>query len=245
VKSEIRAILIHGAASSRRIWMRLLEAMESPEEILTPDIPGMGDAQLPGGAPLSFEGWLAYFRSLGSGRRVHLVGHSLGGAIAVHLAREPWVASVTLIAPATRAYCESRRIASRSGRDPGSIVFERPLNRLVAWPGRISREDAEVLREDYAKAGPLLSRGVPWPPYPMDEAEYLSGKPVLLVYGEEDAVIPTFYFRRLGEDLLAEGVCVTTVCLPGCGHIPQLEEPWALARVLSSFWAQPGLSGCD
>ena len=163
---------------------------------------------------MSFEGWLAYFRSLGSGRRVHLVGHSLGGAIAVHLAREPWVASVTLIAPATRAYCESRRIASRSGRDPGSIVFESPLNRLVAWRD-ISREDAEVLREDYAKAGPLLSRGVPWPPYPMDEAEYLSGKPVLLVYGEEDAVIPTFYFRRLGEDLLAEGVCVTTVCLPG------------------------------
>lgn len=229
-------LFIHGTASSGRIWRRLLEAMESPEGVLTPDIPGMGDARLPQGTSLSFEDWLHYFRALVSGRRVHLVGHSLGGAIAVHLAKEPWVSSVTLLAPATRAYCEARRAASMSGRNPDSLVFESPLRGLAASPGHISREDAGVLREDYAKAAPLLAAGVPWPPYPASEAEYLSGKPVLLVYGEEDAVIPPCYFRRLGDELAEAGICVTVVPLPGCGHIPQLEDAHGLARVLKSFW---------
>ena len=115
------ALFIHGTASSGRIWARLLEAVGAMQEfppdgpILTPDIPGMGDAPAPPVSPLTFDGWLDHFRALGRGRLAHLVGHSLGGAIAVHLAGEPWVLSVALIAPATRAYCEARRAGSRSG----------------------------------------------------------------------------------------------------------------------------------
>ncbi len=267
------ALFIHGTASSGRIWARLLEAMEAVKEspalpdssggepravgphcpifdgsilarsILAPDIPGMGDAPAPPGGSLTFDGWLDHFRALGKGQTAHLVGHSLGGAIAVHLASEPWVLSVTLIAPATRAYCGARRAGSRPGGNPGSIVFERPLGRLVADPRRLSREDAQVLREDRAKAAPLLAAGVPWPPFHRSESEYLRGKPVLLVYGEEDAVLPAAYYRELRADLESAGLSLTTSALPQCGHLPQVERPKEVASLLASFWALACSSG--
>ncbi|HHY76820.1 MAG TPA: alpha/beta fold hydrolase [Firmicutes bacterium] len=249
MRSGEGVLFIHGTASSGRVWKNLLAVLASeppvqgfcgpsePVEYLTPDIPGMGECEVPEG-PLSFERWCDYFRGFASGRRLHLVGHSLGGAIAVHLAEEPWVLSVSLIAPATRAFCEARRASSRPGQNPGSILPDRPLTRLVAAPGQISREDARILREDYARAGRLLAKGLPWPPFPKAEAEYLRGKPVLLVYGERDEVISPAYFRQLARDLSAAGVTAEVVSLPGCGHIPQVEDPHRVAGILRSFWRE-------
>lgn len=234
------ALFIHGTASSGRIWSGLLSigslrAFSGP--ILTPDIPGMGDAQAAQGSAMSFDGWLEFFRDVAGGQPTHLVGHSLGGAIAICLAREHWAASVALISPATRRYCEERQKVSRAGANPGSIVLPEPLGRLVSDARAVSRADAKILREDYAKAAPLMSSGVPWPVFSTDEAAYLRGKRVLLIYGEDDAIVPACYFRQLGEALRVSGeVDFRVRALPGCGHIPQIERPAEVAASLEEFW---------
>jgi pimeloyl-ACP methyl ester carboxylesterase len=209
--------------------------------VLTPDLPGMGDARVPGGCRPTFGGWLEHLREAVAASNpqrlpIHLVGHSLGGAIAIHLAQEPWAESVTLLAPATRVYCENHRRTSRPGAGPGSVVLPEIGGRLVRDPRRLSREEARILREDYTKAKPLLSEGVPWPPFPMDEVDYLCGKRVLLIYGEDDGIVPSRYFARLGKELESRA-SVVVEALPDCGHIPQIERAAEVAGSLLRFWA--------
>ena len=47
----------------------------------------------------------------------------------------------------------------------------------------------------------------------------ITGKPpVLLVHGENDAVVPSFRSRAAANTLMAAGVPVQTLCVPGLGH---------------------------
>ncbi len=200
-----------------------------------PDLPGMGESALVPG--LGFGDWLEFLRQVvaGYGREIDLVGHSLGGAIAMHLAREDWASSVALIAPATKVFCRDLRRVTRLGM-PGSILLRRVAGSLVHDTLSLTREDASMLREDYGRAAPLLDAGLPWPEFGEDEAGLLAGKRVLLVWGAEDKVVAPKYAQSLRDDLLDRSVKVEAVSLPRCGHLPMLELPEELGRILSEFW---------
>lgn len=121
-------LLIHGTGSSGRIWDRLVSRLPAGTYV-APDTPGMGDSPPPAAADLTFADWLDFFGRVGAGAaavshsgRCHVVGHSLGGAIAAHLAREDWVDTVTLVSPATRSYCAARAFSVGVDPNAGRIV---------------------------------------------------------------------------------------------------------------------------
>ena len=72
-------------------------------------------------------------------------------------------------------------------------------------------------------------------PFPMDEVDYLCGKRVLLIYGEDDGIVPSGISRALGRNSRAASVVVEA--LPDCGHIPQVERAAEVAGSLLRFWA--------
>lgn len=243
-------LLIHGTASSGRIWRKMLREMpphmparrHETLQYVAPDLPISGP-------DLSFMGWVEYLRrtAIGDGtgsRRFHLVGHSLGGALAMALASEEWVESAALISPATPLFCRDMGLVCQPGLRPGSIVMRRVSGSLVHDPLTLTREDAVLLRQDYERAGPLLESGLPWPgPDSIpglgasDEGP-VEMKPVLVVFGEEDKVVAPSYAARLVDDLRSNGVPVQSHPIPGCGHIPMMECPRELARILSDFWSR-------
>ncbi len=237
-------LLVHGTASSGRIWRKMLSQMppdmpprlRGTRQYLVPDLPISGP-------DLSFKGWVKYLRrtAIGDGagsHRFHLVGHSLGGALAMALIGEEWVESAALISPATPLFCREMARVCRPGSRPGSIVMRRVSGSLVHDPLTLTREDAVLLREDYEKAGPLLESGLPWPEpgFGASEGRPVTMKRTLVVYGEEDKVVAPSYARGLVDDLISNGVPVQSHPIPGCGHIPMLECPGELARILSDFW---------
>lgn len=57
------------------------------------------------------------------------------------------------------------------------------------------------------------------------------GVPVLLIWGEEDRIVPVWVGERLSRDL-PKG---TLVKIPQCGHIPQEECPIETIRIISDF----------
>jgi len=100
VGSGTPVLLVHGSASSRRIWRPLVERLAPRYRVIAPDLFGYGDsAPLPGWPASDLDILAAFARSIGE--PFHLVGHSYGGALALLTAIElaPKLASIALIEP--------------------------------------------------------------------------------------------------------------------------------------------------
>lgn len=136
-------VLLHSTGSSGRQWRSLIEALGPGFHALAPDLHGHGGtAPWPGERPLRLadEGGLVKAALAGDRRPVHLVGHSYGGAVALHLAlADPArVRSLTLIEP----------VAFHLLRRGGPV--ERRLCREVL---RLARDIAQARRAGEPEAG--------------------------------------------------------------------------------------------
>lgn len=141
------AVLVHGFAADLTTWMFTQPALAGARPVLSFDLPGHGDSDkdVGGGDVAFFATTLAGVLDAAGIARAHLVGHSLGGAIALRFALDApeRVASLTLIAP-----------AGLGGRIDGGFIAalmaaerRRPaqeaLARLVADPALVSRDMVE------------------------------------------------------------------------------------------------------
>ena len=60
-------------------------------------------------------------------------------------------------------------------------------------------------------------------------------KPVLLIWGAQDSLVPLAHGDLLARRIPGSGYCV----LDACGHAPQIERPKATAKLLARFAASP------
>src|SRR5262245_25615640 len=99
------ALLIHGSGMSARSWVSQLEALSTRMRVIAVDLPGHGESSPPPGSSIEdYAAAVADFTvALGCGPVV-VVGHSLGGSIALALAaRQPaLVRGLVLIASCVR-----------------------------------------------------------------------------------------------------------------------------------------------
>jgi pimeloyl-ACP methyl ester carboxylesterase len=99
-----RALLLHSGGFTSRQWRKLADVLAGDFEVLAPDLLGYGEAgPWPNGVPFHFRQDLDFVESLlGEGDdRVHLVGHSYGGFLALQLAlrRPEHVGSIAVFDP--------------------------------------------------------------------------------------------------------------------------------------------------
>lgn len=96
-------VLLHGFGGCHAIWRDIIRSLASSARMLAYDLPGHGQSLTGSGAGSARRTAAAILADLASRdiQRVHLVGHSMGGAIATLMAvAEPErVASLTLLAP--------------------------------------------------------------------------------------------------------------------------------------------------
>jgi pimeloyl-ACP methyl ester carboxylesterase len=84
-----RALLLHSGGFTSRQWRKLTELLAPAFHVTAPDLLGYGPSEpWPDGKPFHFRDDLEFLESvLGAGDdRVHLVGHSYGGFLALQLA---------------------------------------------------------------------------------------------------------------------------------------------------------------
>ncbi|MFM7313975.1 MAG: alpha/beta fold hydrolase, partial [Cyanobium sp.] len=83
-------VAVHGWLLSGRLWDPLVPHLGHRHDLWCPDLPGFGDRSRPRGLQpslVSYGRWLAEAVSRRHpGRPVVLLGHSLGGSIAIHAA---------------------------------------------------------------------------------------------------------------------------------------------------------------
>lgn len=81
-------VVIHGGGDSARSWRKNLEVLAEHHTVYAPDLPGFGSSQpISGSFHVSdFVEFMEGFTSNLGLERFHLLGHSLGGGIALHFA---------------------------------------------------------------------------------------------------------------------------------------------------------------
>ncbi len=238
-------VLLHGFPLSRRIWHAQLRALSRNFRVVAMDLRGMGESSVVDGPYLmeSLAGDVAAVLDALGVERATLVGHSLGGYVALAFARMyverldrlALVSSrITADTPERAAHrFELADDAERSGSN-ARIIAEMRDATLGATTRREHPEIIEKFTKIAEKNDPRglasMLRGMAL----RDGAQDIAGDlqlPVLVVSGAEDPGMPAGEAQRTAA-AFADGRLVT---IEGSGHVPMLERPEQLNACLLSF----------
>jgi pyruvate dehydrogenase E2 component (dihydrolipoyllysine-residue acetyltransferase) len=235
-------LLIHGFGGDLNSWMFTQPALAEDRRTIALDLPGHGGSVKEvgsGDAETLTDAVDAALAALGVGR-VHIVGHSLGGAIAalVALRRPLRAASLTLIAPAglgpdiNGAFIDAFLAAARR-REAVSA-----LSLLVYDPRLISRfmveETLRYKRLDgvAASLAAIASAWFPGGRQALDLAPRIARlqAPVQVIWGRDDRILPVSHAEALAARFPVH-------ILDKTGHLPHLEQPGEVNRFVRGFLA--------
>ncbi len=249
-------LLIHGIAGEWENWREVIEPLAHRHTVIAPDLPGHG-ASAPGGGDYSIGAMASSLRdllvTLGH-ERVTLVGHSLGGGVAMQLAYQfpEMVERLVLVSSGGLGPEVSLilRAAALPGADPFISVTAGlgqrvggPIGRgLTAIGLRPNADVAEVLRgygslTDPERRAAFLATlrsviGTGGQRVDATDRLYLAELlPVLIVWGARDSIIPV----RHGEDAHRAIPGSRLEVFDDVGHLPQLEAPGRFIAVLERF----------
>lgn len=217
-------LLVHGLSGSRRWWRRNLPALEAEFTVFALDLVGFGASARQSPLPIARGARVvaAFMKELGI-RRPRLVGHSMGGHTALHLAAaDPdRVEALVLVASSGLVRGSPWRLAARlpAAGLAGALDFlpTLALDAARAGPRALLRATRELLSDDVT---PILARVT---------------CPTLLVWGERDVLVT----RALGEALGAAIPGARLVEIPGAGHNVMYDRADAFNQVVLPFLRDP------
>ncbi|MET9391090.1 alpha/beta fold hydrolase [Streptomyces sp. NPDC006624] len=241
-------LLLHGVGHHRHAWDAVVPMLAGQRRTIALDLPGFGESpDLSPGVPHDLRtavAWLgAVLEELGL-ERPHVVGHSLGGLIALRLGQAGLARSVTALAPAgfwteaerrhTYAMLTTARQSVRwlpEGvvvRLAGTSAVRNALAGTIhGLPDSCRTEtlitDLRALR-DATAFGATLRAGRAPALFTGD----IPDVPVTVVWGTCDRVLPPRQAARVQAMIPRARL----VHLPGCGHVPMNDAPDAVARVI-------------
>jgi pimeloyl-ACP methyl ester carboxylesterase len=244
-------IFLHGLGHAKGTWNEVLPQLARHFRVFAVDMLGCGRSDKP---RMEYNLWALatytrYFMDAVGIERAHLVGHSLGGGISLHLAWQYPERVNRLALVSTGGLGRDLRFVLRVASLPGSsLVLACSTSPAWLWTLkrlRAGRTITPALREKaqmWVRLGQVDSRRAflrilrsvctirGQKVSALDRLSLLK-HPVLLIWGEHDRTIPVAHARRAAT-LMRH--CQLEV-LPGCKHYPPLERPEVVAALLEQF----------
>jgi pimeloyl-ACP methyl ester carboxylesterase len=227
-------------------WDDFLDGLADHYKVYAPHFPGTAP-----GKPSEIDGldnlWdavLAYDEMLDALklRKVRLVGHSFGGLLAAELAaqRRKTIEKLVLIAPIglwreDAPYTVANWCALDYEGIMETLFYDRNLPRVLRRMSPPDDEDEAALwnRDFIWTIGCTAKLIWPIPDKGLEKRIHRVTAPSLVVWGENDKIIPPVYAEEFGRSLPAADVFM----LPRCGHEPPLEQCEMLQDRVGSFLA--------
>jgi pimeloyl-ACP methyl ester carboxylesterase len=234
-------LLLHGFDSSHLEFRRLAPLLAERHQLFIPDLHGFGFCPRPAGGSYTpakvlahLEAVLAELRRRSDSTTVGLIGASMGGSVAVELARRQPQAidRLLLLAP-----------AGLTGRPmPVPPLLDQLGARFLALPGvrrglcrtAFADPDRDVGPAEleiaslhlqcpnwgpalaaFARSGGFAGCGEPLPP-----------QPIHVLWGADDRILRPPQ-KRAAQALLGERIQE----LASCGHLPHIDQPATVARI--------------
>ena len=230
-------VLIHGFGGDLNNWLFNHEALAARRAVYALDLPGHG-----GSAKDVGDGSLAFLAGVVTGfvdalgiEKAHLVGHSLGGAVALAVARAAptRVASLVLIGSAGLGaeidgdYLEGF-IAAERRKD-----LKPHVEKLFGDPALVTRQlIADLLAFKRIDGVPAALRTIKESFVPAGAQgrllrDVLGSVPTLVVWGAGDRIVPAAHAEGLPEG-------VESAVLEGYGHMVQMEAASEVNRLIDA-----------
>ncbi len=250
-------LLVHGITSSSAAWESVIPPLGDHAHVIAPDLLGHGQSDKPPG-DYSLGAFATQLRDLLEHLghdRVTIVGHSLGGGVALQFAYQYPERCERLVLVSSGGLGREVSWALRAGTLPGAeLVLPVIANRRVCDAGRaaarllgrlplhprssmveFARGYATLAESDARSAFVHTLRSVVEPGgqkvSAIDRLYLSEGRPTLIVWGALDTVIPVAHAHEAHRTLPGSVLEV----FEQSQHFPQLDEPARFARVLLGF----------
>jgi pimeloyl-ACP methyl ester carboxylesterase len=246
-------ILIHGYTASLYVWKTAAPLLaKAGFRVIALDLIGFGFSEKPRWFAYSIESQARiierFMDTLGIGR-AHIVGSSYGGAVALSLTLDYAARVETLIL--ADSVCNDKpknhpilRLAALPligelitpfFADSKLFLRKRMHNTLApANHHLITADRVESVRRPLFAADAhhsVLATSRNWHAKRIEQDAHMIDKPTLIIWGEEDRVIPIECGHKLHNEINGSRL----VMIRNCGHVPQEESPKVFTHLVSSF----------
>lgn len=247
-------VLIHGLGGTRQTWRHLIAGLAQTHTVIAPDLPGHGESDPPAGDYSLGAHACAVrdlFVTLGH-HRATLVGHSLGGGVALQTAYQfPERTDRIMLISSGGLGAEVTPIL-RAATLPGADAVVAGLSQIpAALTGRLLRvlptlvehSDARVLAEilrgltDDQRRRSFLQTArtvIDWRGQTVSANRLLgllSDVPLLVAWGTRDKTIPPLHHHALAQ----RAPHAITVEIADAGHYPHETAPAQLLSAMQAF----------
>ncbi|MFD7843416.1 alpha/beta fold hydrolase [Nocardia sp. NPDC059764] len=247
-------LLLHAFTQTWHCWSGVIDELSNEFDILAPTLPFHWGGPV-GDRPLTIAAGADHFETLmdeTGWETAHIAGNSLGGWIALELARRGRARSVTAVASAGlwsrgSRHADRLRLKFRLGAflAPLSRGFANPALAAIGQvatmrtfchrPGLVAPDLAAIAMQS---AGFCTARDINaiWPTDTALEILDRISAPTTIVFCARDRVIPP---ARFGAELVTPSDNRRVVMLPDVGHVPMLEAPGRVAVEIRRTATEP------
>ncbi len=249
-------VLLHGIAGTSATWDDLIPRLSGRFRVLAPDLLGHGESAKPEGdySLGAYANVLRDFLEVLGLERATLVGHSLGGGIALQFAYQFPERCERLVLVSSGGLGREVHPLLRAAALPGadvvlpwlSVAARQSVGRVVHALGSLGLRASADLEESWHSFVSLEEPGARRAflhtvrgiidlhgqrVSAQDRLYLAAGMPTLILWGEKDRLIPVRHARDAHERIPGSQLEIFS----GAGHFPWRDEPRRFAEILLDF----------
>jgi abhydrolase domain-containing protein 6 len=238
-------VLLHGLGADKDTWIKMIKFLKDSYRIVVIDLPGHGDSvcDIESNYDINTQAncVIAFLQKLNLDH-YHLLGHSMGGAIALKIAylKPECVDSLTLISSygVSGPESEVEKYEKENGYNPmleidtkadykrmmKLAMFKVPYipNFMIRVLAERAKDKAELYKSIWNQSKSKQN---------IEEQLSVVVTPTLIIWGEKDKVLNVKDANIFGKQLKNSKVFT----IEETGHVPAVEQPKVIALKVSSF----------
>ncbi len=235
-------VFVHGFPLHRGAWQKQIDALRSSYRVIAPDLCGLGESEA-GSGPATMTQFAEDIHGLL--QQIHpgpvvLIGHSMGGYVALAFARQFPSQLRGLVLVGTKAGNDTpegaagRRATAEKVKTEGSKVVVDAMAPKMLAASNLDGKMAEQVRAIMAPSKPqgVIAALLGMAERP-DSTAMLAGiaTPTLVITGADDTIIPPAESEKLAKAI--RGAQLTMI--PHAGHLVAFEQADEFNRVLKKW----------
>jgi pimeloyl-ACP methyl ester carboxylesterase len=232
-EKEPSLFFVHGAGCDASLWLPQSEYFAAGRLTYRMDLPGHGGSSPEGEERISaYAEWVRLVTSsLFSSTHFVLIGHSMGGAIAMEIAVDPppGLAGIVLVGTGAKL-AVTRAIFQMLKEDVES--FFKTIGDFAFAPAT-----SEETRKRFTRAVRRCPSSVIYNDFRACDLFDIRDRldkihiPALILCGNEDQLTPPKYASYLRQRINSSHLCI----IPNAGHMVMAEQPTAMNQAIESF----------